>query len=244
MELDVEMFRGKITERIRQMSIKRPQSYYCLHKMPRINYQDAINEQSLQLKQMEDSIPAYVEHVERCLAASKRHAISHLEFGEFRDPTERKLKAKLNILVCGKTDVKNETDDVKNEDSTSMSLPTRLQKFSGIHEQLQEQMDGLLSQVDSSGDGILQTDELHQAIDSNQRLQEEMSVLAVNLALCPENRLQTDNAERNQLLQEIIDGIAQHMDQNGDGLLSLEELKNAPAFLKDKMRRLGIDIKF
>ena len=34
------------------------------------------------------------------------------------------------------------------------------------------------------------------------------------------------------------------MNSNGDGLLSLEELQVAPATWKDKLRRLGIDIKF
>jgi hypothetical protein len=239
MEVDSDMFQGVIRARMSAMQIKTPQRY-TLHKMKDLNYYKMLEEQDEMLKTLQGSHKKYESWLDRSLVEIKKKADAHFNIGEFRDQTELRLKTQLGILIGQEgAKIQLESQNVSQDPSV---MPTRLQIFQGAHDILLKQLDDFVQRVDISKDGLMQMEELLGAVNKDTKLWEELHVLAVNFAFCPENRLQSDVKEFNDMVQNALDRIMANIDNDQDGILTADEIRNMSPELKDRLRNLGIGI--
>eukprot|EP00995_Heteronema_vittatum_P001413 NODE_11_length_2857_cov_225.710826_g9_i0.p3 GENE.NODE_11_length_2857_cov_225.710826_g9_i0~~NODE_11_length_2857_cov_225.710826_g9_i0.p3 ORF type:complete len:134 (+),score=49.09 NODE_11_length_2857_cov_225.710826_g9_i0:85-486(+) len=121
------------------------------------------------------------------------------------------------------------------EDDIGPQAPSR---HKAIQDQLQAELDRVVAEVDENGDGLMSTAELKEALEAHPELKEKLNVLAVNIALFDDDRIGNSKEA-----QERVDAIVEALDQDGDGMLNLEELKAANSSVKRRIStEFGINI--
>lgn len=111
-----------------------------------------------------------------------------------------------------------------------------LQRRKKLHKHFEE----LVGQIDTDGNGLLDSEEMKDALSNDPEFQERVQMMAFNLALDPENRLVSDNPELNIEIQNGVEEFIRLADVDGDGFITREEIQKMPVKERRSLSRIGL----
>uniref|UniRef100_A0A7S1N9X2 Calmodulin n=1 Tax=Eutreptiella gymnastica TaxID=73025 RepID=A0A7S1N9X2_9EUGL len=204
-------------------------------QLPKVNYAKLMEEQEAHILEMDKVHYRYQELLDQCLDTMQVDVARHGAVGEFRDLGEYKLKIELGKLI-GMVEEGQELPAVPDE-----LPPVPVNSWVVQRRRLvQAQFDALVKSVDLDGNGLLDSEELKKACDADEAFRQEMEVIAFNLALDPDVRHMTDCDELNDKVQSEIEKAINVIDQDGNGLLSREEMDKIEPSLRHKLVSMGL----
>uniref|UniRef100_A0A7S1HU95 EF-hand domain-containing protein n=1 Tax=Eutreptiella gymnastica TaxID=73025 RepID=A0A7S1HU95_9EUGL len=155
-----------------------------------------------------------------------------LTLGVHRSQKERMLKRKI-LWMFGAAPEAEDVDD-----------PAHVGHQSSLA--IADELDALVKELDSSGDGLLQVDELAEALESKPEYAQRLMTLKINMALSTQNKLQSDNPMRRAMLQFQLNKLRQKLDLDDNGYLEYNELQaaaDADPELQKKLSSIGIHVR-